>query len=577
MTLGFILLSLAASSTLVEATCTTDECQDENAALLQSSVKQVRAAEELMRDDDAADYDDSDVNAPKFDDGVFQVNPVQPDPVPGNPFQTTPVPSPGKPGFGRCPDYDLGTVPAHESFKHWFLPVDENPPMEEEDFYTRKKKYHKKLKSLDIQKLYEDLETLMFTSQDCWPADGPQDGDIPNYAGLFERLTWHCSGTFRISGGLPEGGCEGGRQRFWPENEWIDNENLDKGRGLLAPIKKKYGDSLSWGDLMTFAGTVGIKASGGPADEFCFGRVDDPDGKDSVTLGVDGINGCSPEDGCVSTECAITFHWHEQDPTDHPMCNATQNNFRFQGSHKVGLIYVYPDGPQLKMTEPEVNPSWVHQRSARLSGLEIRDTFHRMGWNDEETVALIAGGHTLGRAHGACSFTNANMQGPYFESQEGSGRGPTKDGLCGEGKLAGFGPNTVSSGFEGPWTRTPSQWNYEYLQSTLFEQWEPALSVYGGDQWWTVNRASPNNATMRTTADMALAADDKYRQIAIAYDKNHTLFDQAFAAAWRKMVDRSKRHPGANDLKKEAKKSHNKCTDFKFVKPKRPGMYGNKR
>merc|ERR1740121_3369665 len=100
-----------------------------------------------------------------------------------------------------------------------------------------------------------------------------------------------------------------------------------------------------------------------------------------------------------------------------------------------------------------------------------------MGWNDKETVALIAGGHTLGRAHGACSFTNANMQGPYFESQEGSGRGPTKDGLCGEGKLAGFGPNTVSSGFEGPWTKTPSQWNYDYLQSTLFEQWEPALSV----------------------------------------------------------------------------------------------------
>merc|ERR1719346_65271 len=157
----------------------------------------------------------------------------------------------------------------------------------------------------------------MTHSQDCWPADGPQDGDSPSYAGLFGRLAWHCSGTLRVVNGTGKaaGGCEGGRQRHWPENEWRDNSNLDKARGLLGQIKNKFGNQISWGDLMTFAGTVGIKTSGGPAKKFCFGRVDDADGSKSIELGVQGTNAC---ENCQSdAPCATAFQWPEQDEADH--------------------------------------------------------------------------------------------------------------------------------------------------------------------------------------------------------------------------------------------------------------------
>jgi len=320
-----------------------------------------------------------------------------------------------------------------------------------------KKEYYQNLQSLNIEELYHDIEDVMLDSQKCWPADGPQNGDKASYAGLFIRTAWHCAGTFRSIDGNIAGGCEGGRQRFWPENEWHDNSNLDKGRAILAKIKDKYGDKISWGDLMTFAGNVAIRASGGPIDSFCFGRVDDHNGFDSIPLQVEGINGCLPEQDCKTDVCDATFRWPEQDPKDHPNCNSTQVNFRFQASHGIGLIYVHADGPQLRHTEPEVNPSWVHQRSPRLSALEIRDTFLRMGWTDRETVALIAGGHSLGRAHGGCDLRGSaydepvvkpfNGQGPFFEAELDSGRGPTS--LCGSGELAGLGPNTVTSGFEG--------------------------------------------------------------------------------------------------------------------------------
>ena len=239
---------------------------------------------DIMRNDDAEPL------AVKFPDGVVVPNPVQPNVVPGNPFDTVAVPSPGEPGSGRCPSYDLGTVPASESLKNFFSPVtaaDGGGGMNRPQSYEeRKAAYYANLKRLNIEELYHDVATLMTTSQDCWPADGPQNGDTPSYAGLFERLAWHCSGTFRIVDGIPAGGCEGGRQRFWPENEWHDNVNLDKARALLAPIMEKYGDSLSAGDLYTFAGTVAILASGGPAHKFCFGRVDDIDGRESIRLSI---------------------------------------------------------------------------------------------------------------------------------------------------------------------------------------------------------------------------------------------------------------------------------------------------
>lgn len=432
--------------------------------------------------------------------------------------------------------------------------------------------YYEELKHLDIEELYQRIVALMMASQAYWPADGPQDGDLPSYAGLFGRLAWHCSGTLRVVNGSGRafGGCEGARQRHWPENEWRDNVNLDKARGLLGEIKHAFGNKVSWGDLMTFAGTVGIKASGGPAKKFCFGRVDDASGSRSLELGVEGINSCNGNAFCKSdAPCGTHFRWPGQSEADNPRCNLTQPSGRLQASHSVGLVYVYPEGPQLKSSEPDYNPRWVHNRSPRLSALEVRDTFKdRMGWTDRETVALVGGGHTLGRMHGNCNLQGTqwaekpyNEEGPYFEAVPGSRRGPT-DGTCGTGPQAGMGPNTVSSGFEGPWTRTPSRWNYDFFEAMLQEAWEPVKSPYGNDQWRTANHSSEHSRTRRLTADLALVSDETYRQIAVEYAHDHAKFDLDFADAWFKLVHRSGDHPHEDDLEKDA----GICTHFEFVR-----------
>jgi catalase (peroxidase I) len=455
----------------------------------------------------------------------------------------------------RCPFYDSGTL----------------SDCAQTNAVMSKEEYHRELKQLNIKNLYSAIEELMKTSQECWPADGHQDKDIPSYAGLFGRLAWHCSGSFRLINhtGKAAGGCEGGRQRFWPENQWRDNSNLDKARGLLGKIKAQFGNQVSWGDLMTFAGTVAIKASGGPAKKFCFGRVDDADGSRSLELGVQGVNGCDKANMKSDAPCETSFHWPEQDESDNARCNLTQDTGRLQASHSVGLIYVYPEGPQLKKTDSDYNRKWVHNRSPRLSALEVRDTFaNRMGWTDRETVALIGGGHTLGRTHGNCNLagtkwakTPYNNEGPNFEAVPGTGRGPT-DGTCGVGPQAGMGPNTVSSGFDGAWTRTPSQWSYDYFEALIAETWEPVKSPYGNDQWWTKARNSTFSSTRRLTADMSLVADETYKKIASEYLTNHELFDSEFAAAWYKLVHRSADHPHEDDLEKDA----GVCTSFEFLK-----------
>jgi len=457
----------------------------------------------------------------------------------------------------RCPGYDSGTIPASAVIHGGGAKV------------LTKAEYYKQLESLDIKELYDSIVDVMTKSQSCWPADGPQDGDKASYAGLFGRLAWHCSGSYReIPGQGTVGGCEGARQRHWPENEWRDNSNLDKARALLAGIKAKFGDKVSWGDLMTFAGTVGIKASGGPMNKFCFGRVDEADGRRSVQMGVEGINSCGAK-GCNSdSPCPNAFRWPDQDESDHARCNITQENFRLQGSHSVGLIYVYPEGPQLKSGHKDFNPKWVHNRSPKLSALEVRDTFKsRMGWTDRETVALVGGGHTLGRMHGNCNLTGSHWaakpwaaQGPYFEAVAASGRGPA-DGTCGSGADAGTGPNTVTSGFEGPWTNTPSTWNYDYFDAMLKEPWSPMKTPFGNDQWWTEDRNSKYSKTRRLTADLSLVYDDVFKPIAEEYATNHSKFDLDFADAWYKLVHRSEHHPHESDLEKDAKK----CTSFDFV------------
>lgn len=455
----------------------------------------------------------------------------------------------------RCPFYDMGTV---------FGPYDPDP-----DSILPKDEYYKQLKTLDIEQLYEAIKNRMLNSTSCWPADGPQDGDIASYAALFVRLAWHCAGTFQLASGpgsLATGGCEGGVQRFWPENEWHDNANLDKARALLAPIKNQFKDQLSWGDLITFAGTVAIKASGGPAEKFCFGRVDQVDGLKSVPLGVEGVEGCP---GCQShAPCANYFRWPEQSETDHFQCNMTQADGRHQASHSVGLIYVFPEGPELKSSAPGYDPTAVHNRSPKLSALEVRDVFSgRMGWTDQETVALIGGGHTLGRNHGNCNLTGTkwadhpfNSVGPFFEAVPGSGRGPT-DGTCGHGLQAGLGPNTVTSGFEGPWTRTPSRWNYDFFEATLSEDWVPTKSPFGADQWRTRDQNSKFANTRRLTTDVALAKDSEYMKIASTYRHDHAKFDSDFAHAWFKLMHRSGEHPHEKDLEQDA----GICTNFEFV------------
>lgn len=363
------------------------------------------------------------------------------------------------------------------------------------------------------------------------------------------------------------GGCEGSRQRFWPENEWRDNSNLDKARSILAKVKAKYDTQVSWSDLITYAGTVGIKASGGPAKKFCFGRTDDVDGSRSVSLGVEGVSSCGTRDDCrTDAPCQKFFRWPEQNETDHFMCELEQTDARQQASHSVGLIYVFPDGPQLKNTDPNYNPRWVHNRSPKLSAKEVRQTFkERMGWTDRETVALIGGGHTLGRTHGNCNLTGSryagyNGIGPHFEAVPGSGRGPT-DGTCGTGPEAGRGPNTVTSGFDGAWTRTPSQWSYDYFTAMLSEEWEPSKSPFGNDQWATADPKSAYAHTRRLTADMSLVADDTYRPIAEEFANSPETFDSEFADAWFKMVHRSAAHPHTDDLENDA----GVCTHFEFV------------
>jgi catalase-peroxidase len=436
-----------------------------------------------------------------------------------------------------------------------------------------KEQYHHKLKNLDIKELHDRIVELMTNSQSCWPADGPQDGDVPSYAGLFGRLAWHCAGTVQedpLTGEI-RGGCEGGRQTYWPENQWHDNANLDKARALLSQIKRQYVQDISWGDLITFAGTVAIKASGGPAKKFCFGRLDDSDGKRSISMQVDGTNGCERShlaQFCKKDNCTHARRFPAQDEADPARCEVLQENHRVQGSHSIGLIYVYPHGPALKSDQPGFNRSAVHNRNPAMSAWEVRDTFNkRMGWTDRETVALIGGGHTLGRAHGNCNLTGTrwadkpfNGEGPWYEAVEGSGRGPT-DGTCGTGAEAGLGENTVTSGFEGPWTRTPSQWNYDYFHAMFTEKWTPAKSPFGNDQWQTEDRSSTFKHTFRLTADMALVADEAYRAVALEYAKDHAKFDSDFADAWFKLVHRSADHPHPDDLEHDA----GVCTDFNFA------------
>ncbi|EGZ25969.1 heme peroxidase [Phytophthora sojae] len=336
---------------------------------------------------------------------------------------------------------------------------------------------------IDYELVKKDLEVLMTNSQDFWPAD------FGHYGGLFIRLAWHCNGSYRRADG--RGGCDGGRIRFNPEHSWADNTNLDKALKLLDPIKKKYGDALSWGDLIVLSGNVAIKSMGGPVLGFCGGRRDDVDGTSSLQLGP------TPEQEAVAP-CAVDGDCKE------PL-----------GPTTMGLIYVNPEGP---MGKPD--PAG--------SAPQVRDTFKRMGMDDRETVALVGGGHAFGKTHGAC--------------KTGAGPSPLEDpenpwpGTCGEGPMKGKGNNTFTSGFEGQWTFTPTKWGNGYFKGLTTREWEKYEGPGGHIQWRPVPDTTP--PVRMLTADIALLHDPSYKAISEEFAANQTALDEAFSHAWYKLTSR---------------------------------------
>ncbi|MCW8093301.1 catalase/peroxidase HPI [Alteromonas sp. ASW11-130] len=356
--------------------------------------------------------------------------------------------------------------------------------------------YAKAFESLDIEAVEKDVNALLTSSKDWWPAD------FGNYGPLFIRLSWHSAGTYRTIDG--RGGAGGGQMRFDPLNSWPDNGNLDKARRLLWPIKQKYGRALSWSDLMVLAGTVGMKNMGFTIYGFAFGRADDWE-PDFVYWG--------PE-----VEMLASDRKDKDGELIRPL-----------GATHMGLIYVNPEGPRGKP-----DPAG--------SAKNIRTAFSRMAMNDEETVALIAGGHTFGKMHGARKPDCLGKE-PAAADLEAQGQGWLNN--CGKGHSE----DTTTSGIEGAWTQTPTKWSSLYLSNLLNHEWEQTKSPAGGIVWHpkdkSLHKAVPDahvkgkrNPPVMTTADLALKFDPEYRKIAERFLKNPDEYEKAFAKAWYKLTHR---------------------------------------
>jgi catalase-peroxidase len=356
--------------------------------------------------------------------------------------------------------------------------------------------YAAEFKTLDVEALKQDLIALMTDSQDWWPAD------YGHYGPLFIRMTWHAAGTYRIADG--RGGGGEGAQRFAPLNSWPDNASLDKARRLLWPIKKKYGRKVSWADLLVFAGNVAYESMGLKTFGFGFGRPDiwEPD---EIFWG--------PEDTWLGDERYIG----ERELTG-PF-----------GAVQMGLIYVNPEGPN-------GNPDPV------ASARDIRETFARMAMDDEETVALIVGGHTVGKAHGAVS---PDYVGPEPEAAPLEAQGLGWMNTSGSGK----GVDAMTSGLEGAWTNNPVQWDNGYLENLYSYDYELTTSPAGAQQWTPTNPEaqdtvpdahdpSKRHAPMMLTTDLALKADPVYAEITARFRENPDQLADAFARAWYKLLHR---------------------------------------
>jgi catalase-peroxidase len=356
--------------------------------------------------------------------------------------------------------------------------------------------YAKEFAKVDLATLKQDIKKVLTTSQDWWPADWG------HYGGLMIRLAWHSAGTYRITDG--RGGSASGTIRFPPLSSWPDNANLDKARRLLWPIKKKYGRSVSWADLMILAGNVSLESMGFKTFGFGGGREDVYE----------------PDD----------FNWGPETKwlTDERFSKDKKELKGVVGATEMGLIYVNPEGPG---RNPDPLAAAEH----------IRLAFARMAMNDEETVALIAGGHTLGKAHGA--HKPGDCVGPEPEGAPIEAQGMGWKNKCGKGK----GGDTVTSGIEGAWTSTPIQWSHEYLTSLFKFEWELVKGPGGAHQWQPkgvqpnvpdAHDPSKKHLPMMLTTDLSLVKDPKYRVISERFMKNPKEFEQAFAKAWFKLTHR---------------------------------------
>jgi catalase-peroxidase len=357
--------------------------------------------------------------------------------------------------------------------------------------------YAEEFKALDVEALKQDLVALMTQSQDWWPAD------YGHYGPFFIRMTWHAAGTYRIADG--RGGGGEGQQRFAPLNSWPDNANLDKARRLLWPLKKKYGQKISWADLLVLAGNVAMESMGFKTFGFGFGRPDVWEPEDIFW---------GPEDTWLGDER------YSGDRELHGHLGAVQ----------MGLIYVNPEGPG-------GNPD------PKAAARDIRETFSRMAMNDEETVALIVGGHTFGKTHGAAPAVG-NV-GP-----EPEGAGLEDQGLGWKNQYGtGTGPHTITSGLEGAWTNTPTQWDNGFLENLFKYEWELTESPAGAKQWKPKNPEaqgtvpdahdpSKRHAPMMLTTDLALKVDPVYAPIAKRFHEHPDQLADAFARAWFKLLHR---------------------------------------
>ena len=357
--------------------------------------------------------------------------------------------------------------------------------------------YRKEFEKLDYKALKKDLNDLMTDSQDWWPAD------YGHYGGFFIRLTWHAAGTYRSTDGRGGGGT--GAQRFAPLNSWPDNGNLDKARRLLWPIKQKYGKKISWADLLILSGNVAIESMGGKTFGFSGGRPDI----------------WAPEED---------IHWGmEQEWLDNKRYKGDRELDNPLGAVQMGLIYVNPQGP-------DGNPDPLK------SAVDIRETFGRMAMNDYETVALIAGGHTFGKAQGAGDDSQVGTE-PEGASLEQMGLGWTSS--HGSGK----GGDTITSGLEGAWTANPTQWDNGYFDLLFGYEWELGKSPAGAQQWFAVNQKEEDMApdaadsskrvpTMMATTDIAMREDPSYKKISKHFHENPEEFADAFARAWFKLLHR---------------------------------------